>query len=223
MISIIIPVYNEEKTISSCLQSLITWRKQGCEIIFVDGGSDDNTFELAGQYGDHVYMTGKGRAVQMNEGARHAKGEFLLFLHSDTVLPAATDKLIQLIISDKNRWGRFDVTLSGESKAYRVLEFFINIRSRITGISTGDQGMFMHKSLFEHANGFPEIPLMEDITLSRILLKNSRPVCLKERVITSSRRWENNGIIKTILLMWYLRAAYFFGVKPEQLARLYAG
>lgn len=223
MISIIIPVYNEETTILTCLDFLRPWQEQGSEIIVVDGGSDDGTYAMAEGHASTVCRSARGRGIQMNTGARYASGQTLLFLHVDTRLPAVSNKLLQHLVLDENSWGRFDVTLSDERPVFRIIGFFMNLRSRITGIATGDQALFIHKSLFEKAGGFPEIPLMEDIAICKKLLQTSRPICLHQRVVTSSRRWASRGIIKTIFLMWYLRTAYFLGVKPEQLARLYAG
>ncbi|MCG8325444.1 MAG: TIGR04283 family arsenosugar biosynthesis glycosyltransferase [Thiotrichales bacterium] len=222
MISIIIPVYNEASCIAHCLQSLSAWRNQGCEIIVVDGESEDDTFYLAQAHSDLVCTSRKGRAAQMNTGARHAKGDLLLFLHADTSLPACSVHLRQRLDSVRQGWGRFDVNLSGRRKIFRLIAALINIRSRLTGIATGDQCLFVSRRLFNEVGGFPEIPIMEDVALSRLMRDVLRPVCLTERVMTSSRRWEEKGIARTILTMWYMRLAYFMGAKPENLARLYA-
>ncbi len=222
MISIIIPVLNEQQNISVCLQSLQDWRQQGCEIIVVDGGSTDRSREIAGRQADILCDSERGRAVQMNTGAARAGGDILLFLHADTILPPVSEVLIDTINRQEHGWGRFDVRLSGAQPAFRIIGFFMNLRSRITGIATGDQAMFVCRQLFSRIGGFPRIPLMEDIALSRKLRAMSRPLCLQQQAVTSSRRWESHGVTRTVLLMWSLRIAYFAGIRPERLARLYA-
>ena len=222
MISIIVPVYNESSIIHDCLLSIAGWQRQGHEVIVVDGGSRDETREIADRHADLVCQSPRGRAMQMNVGASRAHGEILMFLHADTRLPEPTGNLEQQL--SRPGWGRFDVRLSGKRLAFRIIEYFINMRSRLSGIATGDQAIFVSKQLFTEAGGFPGIPLMEDIALCRKLLNmNGRPLCLKEKVITSSRRWEKNGIARTVLLMWSLRTAYWLGAKPSRLARFYAG
>jgi rSAM/selenodomain-associated transferase 2 len=222
LISIIMPVLNEAKTLPACLQPLQPLRQKNCELIVVDGGSADRSVEIATPLADQVLLTGKGRAVQMNAGARIARGEILWFLHSDTLPPAGAEELIRCALSNPTRaWGRFDVQLSSPRLLLRVVAVLMNARSRLTGIATGDQGIFVRRSVFAQVGGYPEIPLMEDIALSQTLKWITRPVCLRQRLVTSSRRWENNGIWKTILLMWRLRLAYFLGVDPTRLARLY--
>jgi len=221
MISIIIPVLDEEAVIRPCLDSLVAWRQRGCEVIIADGGSTDNTVDIAREHADLVVTTSRGRALQMNAGAHHASGKTLLFLHVDTLLPESTDELVYSLVSGDMQWGRFDVELSGQRPVFRIISFFINLRSRLGGIATGDQAIFVQRSLFTSIGGFPDIPLMEDIELSKRLLKTCRPLCLNSRVVTSSRRWENRGVMKTVLMMWYLRAAYWLGARPQDLARIY--
>lgn len=221
MISIIIPVLDEEAAIRPCLDSLASWRHRGCEVIIVDGGSTDNTIDIAREDADLVVSGNRGRASQMNAGAHHATGKTLLFLHVDTLLPEATDELAACLVSGDMQWGRFDVELSGQRPVFRIISLFINLRSRLGGIATGDQAIFVQRSLFTSIGGFPDIPLMEDIELSKRLLKSCRPLCLNTRVVTSSRRWENRGVMKTVLMMWYLRAAYWLGARPQDLARIY--
>ncbi len=222
-LSIIIPTLNEGIRISSCLRSLQHLRKAGHEIIIVDGGSGDDTLAQADGLADHCLQSTAGRARQMNHGAAVAKGDFLLFLHADTLLPQSADKAIinALDNNSKYAWGRFNVRLSGDHRALRLIATMMNLRSRLSGIATGDQGIFVERRTFTLVDGFPDIALMEDIALSRRLKRISRPACLHLSVVTSSRRWENNGILKTILLMWHLRLAYFFGAKPAQLAKRY--
>jgi rSAM/selenodomain-associated transferase 2 len=220
LISIVVPVLNEEKKISNLLSHLQVFREQGHEIIVVDGGSRDNSLMLAQGSADSVIVSRSGRALQMNSGASIAKGNVFLFLHSDTVLP---DDALQLISNNVQRpfWGRFDIRLSSDKFIFRVIETFINLRSRLTSINTGDQAIFVDSQLFHSVGGFPEIALMEDIAISKKLKSITSPICLKRRVITSSRRWENRGVITTVLLMWKLRLYYFFGVSPDKLNQLY--
>lgn len=221
-IAIILPVLNEEARIADCLTLLQPLRGQDCELIVVDGGSGDRTVALAESLADRVILSSKGRAAQMNAGARQADGDILWFLHADSLPPVDAVAHIQAALAWPDRcWGRFDVRLSGRHPLLRVVEALMNIRSRLTGIATGDQGIFVRRNLFEQVGGYPSIALMEDIALSRLLKRQGRPVCLRQRLTTSSRRWEQNGILHTILLMWRLRLAYFFGADPDQLARIY--
>lgn len=221
-ISIIIPALNESSSIRATLNPLQTLRKKGHEIILVDGGSSDDTMKLSRPLVDLLLSSQPGRARQMNAGARKARGPILLFLHADTQLPADTDKLIVSGLAEEQRhWGRFDVRLSGRRIPLRLVEKLMNLRSRLTGIATGDQAIFVRRELFETLRGFPDIPLMEDIAMCRRLKKTGPPLCLRQSVVTSSRRWEKQGILRTILLMWSLRMAYFLGVSPEHLARRY--
>lgn len=219
-LSIIIPVLNESIGIVAHLQALQAYRTVGHEIIVVDAGSDDNTCRLARSFADMVFTSVRGRALQMNAGARVASGDYLLFLHADTQLPAQADRLIAQALQT-NVWGRFNVRLSGRAWLLRLVATLINWRSCWTGIATGDQGIFVRRDIFQHIGGFPAIPLMEDIELSMRLNKLARPICVSSPVITSSRRWEQQGIIKTILLMWRLRWLHYCGVSAERLQRAY--
>lgn len=223
-LSIIIPTLNEAAQIVDTLKPLQPLRQRGHEVIIVDGWSDDDTLDLAQPWADKTLRAKPGRAHQMNAGAAQASGDILLFLHADTVLPENADHLIFDNIGVSGRmWGRFDVRLSGAHPLLRVVEFMMNWRSRLSGIATGDQTMFISRETFEDVDGFPEIPLMEDIALSRILKVTGGPLCLPQTVITSSRRWEYQGILKTIFLMWRLRLAFFFGANPQRLATAYYG
>lgn len=225
-ISIIIPALNEQAVIVETLHALQALRDVGHEVIVVDGGSSDNTYILAATLVDRtkgaVLRAKPGRARQMNFGAQFAHHDILLFLHADTRLPAQADVLIVNGLEKTGRkWGRFDVYLSGRAWLLRVVARFMNWRSCLTGIATGDQAIFMRRSLYKQVAGFPDIPLMEDIALSRRLKRFSRPLCIHTPVITSSRRWEQGGIVRTILLMWGLRLAYALGVSPETLKKFY--
>ncbi len=219
------PVLNEATTLIGTLSALQSLRATGHEIIVIDGGSDDGSREFAAGWADQVIRTECGRARQMNAGAALARHEVLLFLHADTQLPHNADKLIidglQRSDGNSHQWGRFDVQLSGKNFLLRIIECGMNWRSRITGIATGDQAMFICRDLFQCVSGFPDIPLMEDITLSSTLKRHSPPLCLRQRVITSSRRWEQRGVIRTLLLMWRLRLLYALGANPQYLAKLY--
>jgi rSAM/selenodomain-associated transferase 2 len=223
-LTFVVPVLNEASSISTFITSLRAGCTEPCEIIVVDGGSDDRTAELARPESDLVIVSQRGRAIQMNAGAQKASGTMLCFVHADSTLPPEADQAIRnALLPGKRHWGRFDVRLSGRQPLLRVVERMMNTRSRLTGICTGDQAMFMTRELFDTAGGFPEIALMEDIALSRTLRSHSRPACLHQKLVTSSRRWENQGILRTIVLMWKLRLLYFLGADPARLARRYYG
>ena len=224
MLSIIIPVLNEARALVATLAVLQPMRARGAEVIVVDGGSADDTVAIAADHVDQVLVAPKGRALQMNAGAHLASGEALFFLHGDSLPPADADqRILQAFAGGGRAWGRFDVRISGTSPLLRVVAWLMNRRSRLSGIATGDQGMFMTRAAFAAAGGFPEIQLMEDIAMSRALKQLSSPWCLNEKITTSGRRWEKHGVLKTILLMWRLRAAYFLGADPAQLAVHYHG
>jgi rSAM/selenodomain-associated transferase 2 len=221
-ISVIIPTLNETEQIQHCLASVQSLRRNGHEVIVVDGGSEDETCSQVKDLADKVIHHSRGRATQMNAGARAACGEILIFLHADTCLPTEADTVITSSIKDSAEfWGRFNVRLSGRHWAFRIIEICMNLRTRITGIVTGDHAMFMSKEIYNKVKGFPEIALMEDIAISSKFKHVVCPICLKHKVTTSSRRWEENGIIKTILKMWWLRISYFLGTDPLKLARQY--
>ena len=227
-VSVIIPVLNEESIISEKLPAMQWVRESGHELILVDGGSTDNSLLVAKNYTDTVITSSQGRAAQMNAGAKIASGDVLLFLHVDTLLPAeGIKRILARVANSKDSdsvnafWGRFDVSLTGSHFMFRVIEFMMNCRSRITGIATGDQAIFINRDLFIQIGGYKEMPLMEDIEISRRLKKKSRPVCIQNRVLTSSRRWESSGIYRTVLLMWRLRLSYWLGADPLRLAKQY--
>jgi rSAM/selenodomain-associated transferase 2 len=222
MLSIIIPALNEDETIESCLKRLQPLRDVGAEVIVVDGGSKDRTVALALGLADAVIEAPRGRASQMNAGARRASAARLLFLHADTVLPKnAIEEIGSALRGARRVWGRFDVRFDSPLRVLPVVAFLMNVRSRHTGIATGDQAIFVQRAAFERVGGFPEIALMEDIALSMLLKRITPPVCLRSKVTTSGRRWEQNGPIRTIFLMWRLRLAFFFGVDPSHLAEMY--
>jgi len=218
--SIIIPTLNEAQGIITFLTKLQALRSQ-CELIIVDGGSDDETASLAEPFVDDVIKSGKGRSIQMNVGAAIAGAPILVFLHSDTYLPNDAIEQIELAINKGYCWGRFDIKLSGKSKILDIVAWLMNKRSRWTGIATGDQAIFVEKVLFEQVGGYADIALMEDIELSGQLNKLSRPYCSRKKVISSGRRWLSFGVFRTICLMWWLRLRYFFGADPTALEQLY--
>jgi rSAM/selenodomain-associated transferase 2 len=221
-LSIIMPVLDEGEGIAAALDALADLRARGTGVIVVDGGSRDATVQRARPRADRVILASRGRALQMNAGAEQASSDVLLFLHADTRVPADVDHVVFKGLERSGRvWGRFDVKIDGRSPVLSVVAWFMNLRSRLTGIATGDQAIFVRRSAFQAVGGFPAIALMEDIALCRRLKRVSRPLCLRERVITSGRRWDKKGVLNTIILMWRLRLAYFFGADPKELARRY--
>ena len=218
-LSVIVPCLNEVAIVRDALYSLQFIRHAGHELIVVDGGSDDGTGEAVGELADQLLTVERGRARQMNAGAAAARGRVLWFLHLDTQVSSADlNALLKHCDGSSGCWGRFDIRLSGERPLLRMVEFMMNLRSRYTGIATGDQGIFVSRDLFDRVGGFPAIALMEDIAISRDLKRHARPICLRQTLITSSRRWETKGIWRTVFLMWRLRLRFFLGADPKRLA-----
>lgn len=221
-LSIIVPTLNEAAGIVATLQELQELRSRGHEVIVADGGSSDGTAALATGLADRVLEASAGRAGQMNAGARAAAGDVMLFLHADSRLPEAADRLVlQGLAAAGAAWGRFDVHIASVHPLLRVVEASMNLRSRLTRICTGDQGIFVRREAFEAIGGYPGQALMEDIAISARLRRLSAPLCLRQRCMTSARRWEGRGVLLTIMLMWWLRLQYAFGVAPARLARAY--
>jgi len=220
VISIIIPTLNESDTLAITLKPLQAFRQVSIEIIVVDGGSNDDTISIASTLADKFFSTDKGRAHQMNAGAEKAAGEVLLFLHADTELPGNAISLIEQHALP-GQWGRFDVQLNNPRWLFSVNAWLMNYRSCLTGIVTGDQGLFIHRSMFEEVGGFPDAPLMEDIAISKKLKRYNRPICLKSRIIVNTRYWEQHGVWRSIVRMWRIRLAYFLGVPAEHLVKKY--
>jgi rSAM/selenodomain-associated transferase 2 len=216
-LSIVMPVLNEAQHIAAALQPL---RMNGVEIVVADGGSNDGTPALAAPLADRVIAAPRGRAQQMNAGAAVARGDALLFLHADTRLPANAPALIEHALQH-HAWGRFDVAIEGRSHWLPAVAAMMNLRSRLTGIATGDQALFVTRAAFAAAGGYPEQPLMEDIELSKRLKRIGPPACLRETATTSGRRWDRHGAWRTILLMWRLRFDYWRGVPASQLVDRY--
>ena len=214
---VIVPALNEAAGIRAALQALAPLRGRGHEVIVVDGGSQDGTPRLAAGLCDQVLAAPRGRALQMNAGARAAHADALLFLHADTRLPPGADEAVLESLRARP-WGRFDVRIEGRHPLLKVVGWAMSLRSRLTGIATGDQAIFVRREAFP---GFPEIPLMEDVALSKSLRRRSRPQCLRLKVTTSGRRWESRGVLRTIVLMWRLRLAYALGADPARLAERY--
>jgi rSAM/selenodomain-associated transferase 2 len=225
-LAVVVPVLNEERTIRAALARLVPLHQRGATVIVVDGGSDDDTVALASSLADRVLCAPRGRAAQMNAGARHAlttpSVDTVLFLHADTRLPDAADILVAEACRDRaSAWGRFDVAIEGRAAALPLVAMTMNLRSRLTGICTGDQCIFMTRAMFDATGGFAAIPLMEDIDFSRRARRLARPIALRPRAVTSGRRWERNGVLRTVMLMWRLRVAFFLGADPARLAAMY--
>ena len=223
-LSIIIPTLNEADNIGDVLTRLQPMRARGAEVIVVDANSTDATHHIAMSLADHVLTSERGRATQMNAGAKEASGDALLFLHADSILPANGDEWIALGLSNRGfKWGRFDIQITGSHRMLPVIAWFMNHRSRLTGIATGDQGIFMTREAFDAVGGFPVQPVMEDVAMSASLLRVSPPIYVDARITTSGRRWEKHGLWRTIFLMWRLRLNYFMGADPARLHRTYYG
>ncbi len=221
-LSIIIPTLDEAERIVAILESLDSLRRRGHEVIVADGGSADATPALALGRADLVVCSPAGRAEQMNAGARAATGDVLLFLHADSRLPAHADRLVlQGLAAGGSAWGRFDVQIGGAHPLLRLVERMMNLRSSLTRICTGDQAIFVRREAFEAIGGYPRQELMEDIAISARLRRVSAPLRLRECCQTSARRWESYGVLRTILLMWWLRLQYALGVAPSRLVRAY--
>jgi len=220
-VCIVVPVLNEAQGIEAMLQSLAPLRQRGARVVVVDGGSQDDTRALAQAHADAVIEGPRGRALQMNAGAALGWGEVLLFLHADTTLPEQADAHLLQALSQGHVWGRFDVRIDGRPWMLVVVAWLMNWRSRWTGIATGDQAMFMCRETFAQVGGFAPQPLMEDIDLSQRLRAVGRPACLRQRVMTSGRRWEQRGVWRTIALMWRLRWRYWRGESAHSLAEDY--
>jgi len=225
-LSVIVPVYNEGDRLLSFVKHIFERIGRENQVIVVDGGSDDQSIYQLKTYAKceenlSVISAPKSRALQMNAGAKKAKTDNLLFLHADTLLPDLAISELLYFSTSKYIWGRFDVRLNNASLPYKIISWFINKRSRLTSIATGDQAIFIRRDIFEKINGYVEQPLMEDIDISVRLKRISPPYCIKTVVTTSARKWESEGVIKTVWLMWKLRASYARGVSPKKLVKEY--
>jgi len=217
-LSVVVPALNEAAGIERCLRALAPLRARGHEVILADGGSADGTPQLAAPLADRVIAAPRGRALQMNTGAAAASGDALLFLHADTMLPADAERAVLAALASR-AWGRFDVSIDSRDARLALVGFCMNWRSRLTGIATGDQAIFVRRADFP---GFAAIALMEDVEFSKRMKAVSAPACLRARVATSARRWERRGVLRTIFLMWRLRLAYWLGADPADLARRFS-
>jgi len=221
-LSVVIPTLNEAASIEAALARLQPLRARGHEVIVADGGSEDGTPDLARPLADRVVAARRGRAHQMNAGAHEARGDVLLFLHADTRLPEDADRIVlEGLARSGLAWGRFDIRIDGRHVVLGIVAWFMNRRSRLTSVCTGDQSIFMRRDLFTQLGGYPPIDLMEDIALSKLLRRHSRPLCIASAALTSARRWEARGVWRTVLLMWWLRLRYFLGASPANLLRAY--
>lgn len=221
ILSIVIPALDEAAGIVDMLRSLQDLRARGVELVLADGGSVDGTRACASPWVDAECAAPRGRASQMNAGARVARADVLLFVHADTRLPPLADAQVRAAVGAGACWGRFDVRIAGRPVMLPAIAALMNLRSRLSGIATGDQAIFVTRAAFERVGGFPVQPIMEDIEMSRRLKRLGRPACVRARVTTSGRRWERRGVWATIVLMWWLRWRYWRGESPERLAEAY--
>lgn len=224
LLSIIVPAYNEADGVGAFVQQLlacIAEHRQHVELLVVDGGSSDDTVAIVRSFAVRCLQGPRGRARQMNFAAAKARGLYLLFLHCDTVLPPCAFWRLQQAAVASDAWGFFGLALTGKGVAFRVIERAISLRSSLSGIGTGDQAIFVRRDLWQQIGGYGDMPLMEDVELCTRLRRLRRPLVVPERVLTSSRRWEDNGLLRTVLLMWFLRGSFFFGVNPAVLERWY--
>lgn len=228
-LSVIMICLNEGDNVRRSLQVLSGWRERGAEIIVVDGGSSDDTIAQVTPLADCVVETSKGRANQLNAGAAEARGQILIFFHADTIAPLDGDQTLQKALATTTSadspqslaWGRFDVRIQGQSFWLGMVATLMNLRSRLTGIATGDQALFMTREAFDAVGGFARQPLMEDIEICKQLRRLAKPICLRDTVVTSGRRWDTKGVWRTIFLMWSLRWRYWRGESAESIARDY--
>ncbi|WP_194334947.1 TIGR04283 family arsenosugar biosynthesis glycosyltransferase [Mariprofundus sp. KV] len=219
-VAVIVPLFNEYRILPQMIKQL---QQLGAdELIVVDGGSDDGTLELLQQSGLRWISSEAGRARQMNAGAEQCESDILFFMHADTIISSTHVLAVkEVMVSPEYVGGRFDVRLSGTHPAFALIGWMINLRSRLSRISTGDQCQFVRRKSFEKIGGFADLPLMEDVALSRVLKREGKIACLRQKVITSSRRWERSGILRTVLLMWKLRLLFWLGWPADQLALIY--
>jgi len=221
-LSIIVPMLNEAPGLPDLIGHLLRMGRDGVEVVLVDGGSDDGSVAIATRAGFEVLRAERGRARQMNAGAAATSGDVLLFLHADTRLPDGAIQLIDTALADgRHVWGRFDVGFDVRTWTMDATAYLMNLRSSLSGIATGDQALFMTRTAFDAVGGFPDQPLMEDVEITSRLRRQSRPACIRRPVLTSARRWQSRGPWRTILLMWRLRLAYWFGASPAELERQY--
>lgn len=221
-LSVIVPMFNEEQTIVRTLRALRAGAP-GAELIVVDGGSRDRSREIATGNCDRLIESARGRARQLNAGAAIARGSILAFVHADTVVPVDFAVQIKRALAQPTiGGGRFDVVLDNSALPYRLIGALISIRSRLSRTGTGDQAIFVRREIFRRLGGFPEIAICEDLEFTRRLKRAGKVACLRSRVITSARRWEQAGVLRTSLRMWTIRLLFLAGIRPEHLSRWYA-
>ena len=221
-LSVIIPVLNEAEFLTQQSNRLESFIKEKHEVIVVDGGSKDNSASIASKAGFSVFVTNASRGHQLRIGVEKSQNEILVFLHADTELPLhATSLICNALAPTHNHWGRFSISFTSSKLIFQLIAWFMNKRSCLTGIVTGDHAMFMERDYYFKCGGFPDCTIMEDIVISKRLKKASRPVCLSEKVKTSCRKWERQGVYKTIIKMWNLRILFLMGVSTEKIAKLY--
>ena len=218
-LSIIIPVLNEADCLDQGLARLfaLQWVTNHAEVIISDGGSNDGSLDIAGKYPCSIVRSNPGRATQMNTASKLAQGKFLLFLHADSTLPED----FNCFIETDAKWGFYRLRLSDNALVYRIIETAINLRTRFSHVAGGDQGLYFKRNFFESINAYPKIPLMEDIAICKAARRLAKPFVIGSAISSSNRRWRNNGIVKTVLLMWSLRLAFWLGVDPRRLHKIY--
>lgn len=220
--SIVVPVLNEAPIIEAALARLQVFRERGASVIVADGGSADGTARLAAPLADVIVTAPRGRGAQMNAGAGMRDADVYVFLHADTILPDNALGAIEMALARTGRrWGRFDVRIGSARLSLKLVGAMMNLRSRLTGIATGDQAMFVTRGALAESGGIPDIALMEDIAFSKALKALGPPACLSDKVVTSARRWETHGVVRTVIQMWRLRLRFFLGADPDALAREY--
>ena len=218
-VSVVIPALNDAPHLARLLADLRTGPQ--LELVVVDGGSDDDTFAVAEAQADVAVRARRGRAEQLRVGVAKAKHPWLWLLHADTRTPPPLASAFAAHLPASPGWGWCDVRLDGGGWPLRVIETAMNWRSALTSVTTGDQGIFAHRSLLAAVGGIPRQSLMEDVELCRRLRRLAAPRRFRQAITTSSRRWERDGVARTVVLMWALRLRYFLGADPEALAKRY--
>ena len=219
LISVIIPVLNEAKILDQTLSQLEK-QLEAHELIIVDGGSEDETVTIAKTYG-RVILSARGRARQLNAGAAAATGDTLLFLHADVRLDLGAIKAVEIAMAFGYAGGAFKQRIEGAHLLYRLIERGANFRAKRLRVFYGDGGTFISRAGFYQIGGFPDIPIMEEIRFSRKLRRLGKTILVEPGIHISARRWEQNGIIRTTLLNWFITTLYFLKVSPARLVRLY--